>query len=237
MKTFAIGDIHGNYKALKQVLERSAFDKEADRLFVLGDVCDGWPDVVECVEELLSIPNMVAIMGNHDEWTWDFLKFGAINKEWLPQGGQATMDSYLNNPSFQITHSHEYFARAHYYYIDDNGFAYVHGGWADKAGLGNDRQFVYLWDRHMWTALGVSHHYSHNPNRTKMYKKVFIGHTALGQLKPEKRCNCWNLDTGAGFAGKLTIMNVDTEEYWQSDLTSELYSKELTKRLFGCEIK
>jgi serine/threonine protein phosphatase 1 len=33
----------------------------------------------------------------------------------------------------------------------------------------------------------------------------------------------WNIDTGAGWSGKLTIMNVDTKEYWQSDLISELY--------------
>lgn len=233
MRTFAIGDIHGNYKALRQVIERSGFDKESDRLFVLGDVCDGWSQVVECIEYLLDIPNMIPIMGNHDEWTWDYLKFGTINKNWESQGGRATIDSYNKYPTFKITHSREYFERAHYYYVDENNNAYVHGGWASRQGLGNDSPFVYLWDRNMWSAIGMAHHYGHSANRTKMYNKVFIGHTALGQKNPEKRCNCWNLDTGAGFSGKLTIMNVETEEHWQSDLCSELYSEELTKKLFG----
>jgi serine/threonine protein phosphatase 1 len=35
--------------------------------------------------------------------------------------------------------------------------------------------------------------------------------------------NIWNLDTGAGFKGRLTIMEVETKAYWQSDLLTELY--------------
>jgi len=230
MRTFAVGDIHGNIKALKQVLQRSAFDKEVDRLFVLGDVCDGWPYVAECIETLLNIPNMIPIMGNHDEWTYDWLKFGIEKYEWITQGGQATIDSYRECPNAMVTHRIEYFDRAHYYYIDEANNAYIHGGWASKKGLGHDRLSCYTWDRAMWTALGVSHHYGHSANRTKMYNKVFIGHTALGQEKPEKRCNCWNLDTGSGWFGVLTIMDVDTEEYWQSDHTSVLYPEELKIR-------
>jgi serine/threonine protein phosphatase 1 len=34
----------------------------------------------------------------------------------------------------------------------------------------------------------------------------------------------WNVDTGGGaVGGKVTIMDVSTKEYWQSDLTKELY--------------
>jgi serine/threonine protein phosphatase 1 len=38
-----------------------------------------------------------------------------------------------------------------------------------------------------------------------------------------KAANIWNLDTGAGYNGKLTIMDIKTKEYWQSDLVTELY--------------
>jgi serine/threonine protein phosphatase 1 len=33
----------------------------------------------------------------------------------------------------------------------------------------------------------------------------------------------WNLDTGGGWEGKLTIMDIDTEQYWQSDFVYTLY--------------
>lgn len=79
------------------------------------------------------------------------------------------------------------------------------------------------------------------------HKEVFIGHTSTNnwnvkphydeyhdpnQAKqglitvPMNRCNVWNLDTGCGFSGKLTIMDVDTKEYFQSDFVKELYPNE-----------
>ncbi|MFH1385027.1 MAG: metallophosphoesterase, partial [Candidatus Omnitrophota bacterium] len=66
MKTFAIGDIHGAYKALIQCFERSKFDYKKDRLIVMGDVCDGYPDVKQCIDELLKVTRCDLVIGNHD---------------------------------------------------------------------------------------------------------------------------------------------------------------------------
>ena len=88
-------------------------------------------------------------------------------------------------------------------------------------------------------------------NKSKRFRKheeLFIGHTATTNWKckphykewtddlrqmqnrpitvPMNRCNVWNLDTGAGWTGKLSIMDIDTKEYWQSDLTKDLYKDE-----------
>ena len=41
MRTLCVGDIHGNFKALVQVLKRSKFDFKKDRLISLGDIYDG----------------------------------------------------------------------------------------------------------------------------------------------------------------------------------------------------
>jgi serine/threonine protein phosphatase 1 len=58
------------------------------------------------------------------------------------------------------------------------------------------------------------------------FERVFIGHTSCFRL--DKGNPVWaggviNLDTGAGWNGVLTIMDVDTEEYWQSDNVRKLY--------------
>ena len=66
-RSFVIGDIHGAYPALRQCLELCKFDYNSDLLICLGDVCDGWPQVKESVEELLKIRNLIYIMGNHDD--------------------------------------------------------------------------------------------------------------------------------------------------------------------------
>ena len=55
MKTFCVGDIHGAYKALMQCLHRAQFDYHKDRLIVLGDGCDVFPEVNRCIDELLKI--------------------------------------------------------------------------------------------------------------------------------------------------------------------------------------
>jgi serine/threonine protein phosphatase 1 len=39
-------------------------------------------------------------------------------------------------------------------------------------------------------------------------------------------CNVWNIDTGAAFTGKLTIMDIDTRQFWQSDPVKNLYPGE-----------
>ena len=64
-------------------------------------------------------------------------------------------------------------------------------------------------------------------HKVKDFKEVFIGHTTTSwfykDLEPVNVSNVWNLDQGAGYEGKLTIMNVDTKEYWQSDFVNTLY--------------
>lgn len=58
------------------------------------------------------------------------------------------------------------------------------------------------------------------------FKEIFIGHTSTQFLKedtPMHAANIWNLDTGGGWFGYITIMDVDTKEYWQSDDARSLY--------------
>jgi serine/threonine protein phosphatase 1 len=60
-------------------------------------------------------------------------------------------------------------------------------------------------------------------------KEIFIGHTSTllwKKTEPIHAANIWNLDTGAGSHGKLTIMDVETKQYYQSDLASLLYPNE-----------
>ncbi len=141
-----MGDIHGAYKALRQCLERSGFDKHHDTLIQLGDIADGNGEVCECVEELLQIPKLIAIKGNHDVWLNEFILSGYHPTQWT-QGGVGTARSYLRpmgkkgkiflsgggyktalNPG-NIPESHrQFFSRQHLYHIDELNNCFVHGG-------------------------------------------------------------------------------------------------------------
>lgn len=96
MRTLVMGDIHGAYKALQQCLERSGFDQENDLLIQLGDVVDGYPQVYECVEELLKIKHLVALKGNHDDWFNEFARTDFHPYFWN-LGGRGTLVSYLEH--------------------------------------------------------------------------------------------------------------------------------------------
>lgn len=72
------------------------------------------------------------------------------------------------------------------------------------------------------------------------FTEIFIGHTAtindslnekgIRDFKPVIKGGVYNLDQGAGWVGKLTIMNVDTKEYFQSDEVGTLYPDEKGRR-------
>lgn len=228
-RTLALGDIHGNYKALKQCLERSKFDKENDTLIFLGDIADGWHEVYECVEELLSIKNLVALKGNHDEWFNQYLQFG-FHPAQGEQGSQASIDSYNIDMRIANEKHIKFFYTQLNYYIDEKNRCFVHGGFNRHSLISEQREMIYYWDRDLWSqALSYEAMTSENKPSFKTkdnFSEIFIGHTSTqfwNKNEPMKAANIWNLDTGAGFLGKLSIMDVDTHEFWQSDTGDILY--------------
>ena len=67
------------------------------------------------------------------------------------------------------------------------------------------------------------------PKRLTLYKEIYIGHTPVSRIQkttPVQMANVWNVDTGAAFKGPLTIMDVDTKEFWQSEPLPSLYPTE-----------
>lgn len=243
MKRFVIGDIHGGYKAMLQCFKRSEIDPKQDTLFCLGDVADGWSQTPECFEELLKFKNLIYIIGNHDIWLLDWFRKGLRPPIWTSQGGQATLDAYvtiLKTNGTDMLHKHEYLLKekSHYYYVTDDNKLFVHAGFNWHIDIRDEAPHDLYWDRDLFFAARQWENYMQNGkskdkpkhNIVKDYNEVFIGHTTTSQtdpeLKPVHASNIWNLDQGAGWEGKLTIMNVDTKRYWQSDIVKTLYPDE-----------
>ena len=67
------------------------------------------------------------------------------------------------------------------------------------------------------------------PKRLQHHKEIYIGHTPvtrINEVNPTKMANVWNVDTGAAFKGCLSIIDVDTKQFWQSDPLYKLYPEE-----------
>lgn len=231
MKRFVIGDIHGGCKALLQCLERAQFNPAQDLLISLGDICDGWPEVKQTIDELLKIKNLKVILGNHDQWTLRWMQKGTRDRIWTSQGGLATMESYANDP-FRVPETHKKLLESAMLYLELDQKLFVHGGILPDVAIERQDEETLLWDRNLVCEAYILH--QKKPEyRFGPWQDIFVGHTTTEvyqTLEPIHACNVWVLDTGGGWSGKLTIMNIDTHEYWQSDLVPGLYPGEPGRR-------
>lgn len=226
MRTLAIGDIHGAHKALLQALNRADFNPGKDRLISLGDVSDGLPETAACVETLLEIPNHIAIRGNHDSWTLKWLRDGWTHPGWLSQGGKETIESYTKDGKVGDRRHRAFFEQQVNYFVDEDNRLYVHGGFDLHSPIEIQGERILCWNRSLWKAAMTMQEMGdigpENP-----YHEIYIGHTPtvyfFDHTEPVRLHNICNLDQGVKAGGPLTIMDVETHEYWQSDRADRLY--------------
>ena len=74
MATIAIGDIHGNCRALDDLLGQLEDEVDSrDTIVFLGDYIDRGPDSKACIDRILRLQreagaNVVCLRGNHEDW-------------------------------------------------------------------------------------------------------------------------------------------------------------------------
>lgn len=213
-RTLVVGDIHGRIEALREVLTKSNFNYEEDQLIILGDIVDGGYNTYEVIEELLKIKNTIYIIGNHDEWFMNHIRSGWSEDIWLSQGGRNTIKSYeATGGMIPVTHQ-DFLNNGVYYYLNKDKDLFVHGGIDPRLPLNKQSREVLLWDRSLIEEC-------HNGLIIKDYNRVFVGHTTTqtyDSYEPIRFGKLFMLDTGAGWSGRLTIMDIDSYDYWQSTL-------------------
>lgn len=236
-RTLVIGDIHGSYKALKQILERAEVTLN-DQLIFLGDYVDGWgqsPEVINYLMQLKHTHNCIFIRGNHDDLLMSWLKTGEYNELWFNHGGRITTEKYNLLSQDVIEKQIAFLEDLQEYHLDAYNRLFIHAGFTSLNGIKHEHfRRLFFWDRTLWeTALSLDKSLEVDdpqyPKRFTHYKEIFIGHTPvtrIGKTTPVQMANIWNVDTGAAFKGPLTILDADTKEFWQSDLVYTLYPEE-----------
>ncbi len=151
------------------------------------------------------------------------------------QWWKSTVESYDDYSLEELEIHLEFFQRMKNYYVDKENRLFIHAGYSSMHGPEKEvYSSNYHWDRTLWeTAVAMDPKLKKNselyPKRLLLYNEIFIGHTPtlyLGIKTPVNKANIWNMDTGAAFTGSLSIMDVSTKEYWQSDPLPLLYPDE-----------
>lgn len=237
-RTLVFGDIHGGLKALHQVFERAEITIH-DKLIFLGDYVDGWsesPQVLNFLIELKKTHQCIFLRGNHDELLQDWLENDTYNEMWKNHGGISTINAYLDVDAIEKQQHIAFLKSLKNYYLDNENRLFVHAGFTNLKGVTYEYfPKLLCWDRTLWEmALAIDPTIdpksSFYPSRLTLYKEIYIGHTPvtrIGETIPVQKATIWNMDTGAGFKGPLTVLDIATKNFWQSDFLPQLYPEEL----------
>jgi serine/threonine protein phosphatase 1 len=208
MKTFAIGDIHGERDKLKGLLSscRAAAQDQPAKFVFLGDYIDRGPHSREVVETLIDLSgqapdNVVCLLGNHEALALAASDDLDAEAAWQVHGGLATLRSYGVTNARALPRSHLDWFRSLPRKYDDGLRFFVHAGVDPDRPLTNQDPEALLWIRERFLA------------DTRDYGRLVVhGHTPIFNGVPELLPNRLNIDTAAAYGGPLTAAVFDDNQ-------------------------
>jgi diadenosine tetraphosphatase ApaH/serine/threonine PP2A family protein phosphatase len=78
MRVLVISDIHANLTALEAVLDAAV---PYDTVWCLGDLVGYGPDPNECIDVVRSLPDLLCLIGNHDQAALDMIPLSRFNRD------------------------------------------------------------------------------------------------------------------------------------------------------------
>lgn len=102
-RIFAVGDIHGQDRKLRLLIERLPLDAGTDFLIFLGDYINRGPGSREVIEYLLKVEekvqNTVFLLGNHEHILLEYSRTGDLDhlRTLRSLGVEDTLKSYSNS--------------------------------------------------------------------------------------------------------------------------------------------
>lgn len=206
MVTYAIGDVHGCYTELMDLLNQIKQDITQNiyhsvKIVFLGDYIDRGPDSKAVIDLLITMKErsphrIICLRGNHEQMMMDALPYSHLfnhhkMNHWLMNGGVKTLDSYGGMDN--ITDGHLEFMNSTEMYYDDGKYLFVHAGIDPAITLEEQTDEEFLWIRDRF--LKWEDKYEHD-------RIVVHGHTPAKDVLVKH--NRINVDSGCVFGYKLS---------------------------------
>lgn len=213
-----IGDVHGHYDGLMQLLDAIAPSPD-DHIYFLGDLIDRGPkssDVVEFVKQ----SQHTCLLGNHEQLMLDAFPqgrpFTPTMQAWLYSGGRATLSSYTD-PDLLLEHLE--WMQSLPPYLDLGDLWLVHAGVHPLLPIDAQTTQEFCWIRDEFHSISQPYF----PN-----KLIITGHTitfTLPYVTPgtlAQGCGWLDIDTGAYHprSGWLTGLDITNRQVYQTNVFS-----------------
>ena len=219
-RLFAIGDIHGCFGSLREMVEDKIRLKKEDKLVLLGDYIDRGRQSREVVDYIREQQgkgfDITTLSGNHEAMLLDAIDGGTEHLLlWLYNGGSATMKSFnIYSPGELDPEYVEFFRNLQYNYGHEN-FLFVHAGFNDDETDPFADKYHMIWQ---------SRDSYSNPKLAG--KTVIHGHRPVlpEQVKfmVAEKYRVLNIDTGCVYTGirgygRLTAIELNSMELFFTD--------------------
>lgn len=210
-RLIAIGDIHGCSLALAALVKQIA-PRPDDTIVTLGDYVDCGLDSKGVLDQLIEVERscrLVPLLGNHEEMMLG-ARLGRSDFDfWKNCGGITTLDSYGDSGRVdQIPGEHfRFLERCQNDFETDTHF-FIHANYFPNRQVSEQDNYTRL-----WMPLDTNN----IPGPHFSGKIAILGHTPQfnGRILDLGYLKC--LDTGCGYGGLLTAMDVQTGKVWQVD--------------------
>lgn len=254
MKICAIGDVHGHFDQLMELMEdlthNHDIDYREDIMVFLGDNVDGGPDTKKVLDWMLlnhkRYPHWKFLYGNHEDLMLDALDpkhpvYGDYYL-WWSQGGRETLESYsreIDGDEYQksimqpldiLPQEHLDFIKEMETWYETENYFFVHGGivpgWSIEWCKKKMTRYDMIWMREPFLESNFN-----------WGKKIIFGHTIQWSRDPKKHLqpfimkNKIGIDTFAHNKGRLTAIILPEEKIVQTEFTSDATIKKVKNSL------
>lgn len=91
-----MADLHGEGERFHAMLKKIAFSED-DCLYILGDVVDRGPDGIALIREIMEMPNVTMLLGNHEYMMLQYFSLNATEvdyRRWSKNGNAPTLATF-----------------------------------------------------------------------------------------------------------------------------------------------
>lgn len=229
-RLYAIGDVHGCFRQLVELLQLIERDHESraqmeTHVLMLGDYVDRGPqsrEVCELLHRMEPSPYFHCLRGNHEQTMLDMLDGNRMAlRFWLDYGGAETLASWGIGPVLieqaQLGEEGEHrlieafreavspdiieWLRALPAFHIHGDYLFVHAGIRPKIGLDEQTEDDLLWIREPFLSSKFDHPW-----------RVVHGHSEGDEV--QIRSNRIGIDTAAYRTGVLTAVGLEDDSHW-----------------------